>query len=286
MFENIEEYYYPKSISDAVKQMTKNPPGTVVPFTGSYHFVFPRLFSARTLMDISKLGLSYITIESGKIHIGGTMDLQSIYIFKELEKIAGGIINKTAHAYWSKLQRNMTNLQDIISIGVTYFDLLTALNALEADIILQGKTKRVVPVSQAFTGPYKSVVENELVKEIVIKIPKGKIYAGFQRISLTDSDVAILNVVTLIKMNGRKCGQARIAVGGGLPYPVRLPVLEEELVGKNFNEISISSVSQKIGGKIEPISDIRGSAEYRKEISGVLLRRALTDCLQQYEGEK
>ena len=286
MFENIEEYYYPKSIPDAIKRMNNNPPGTVVPFTGSYHFVFPKLFSAKSLMDISKLGLDSILIEKSKVRLGGTASLQSMVESKELAKVADGIINKSAHIYWSKLQRNMTNLQDIISIGITYFDLLTALTALDAQIILQGKTKRTIPVNQAFTGLYKSVVENELVKEVFFKIPSGNVFSSIQRVGITDADVSILSVVTLIKMKGRKCSFARIAAGSGLPCPTRIPSLEEELMGTTFNEISINSISQKIRGKIEPISDIRGSSDYRKEICGVLVRRALMECYQKAEGEK
>ena len=157
---------------------------------------------------------------------------------------------------------------------------------MDAQIILQGKTKRTIPVSQAFTGLYKSVVENELVKEVFFKIPSGKVYSSIQRVGITDADVSILSVVTLIKMNGRKCSFARIAVGSGFPCPTRISSLEEELVGTTFNEISINSISQKIMGKIEPISDIRGSSDYRKEISGVLVRRALLECYQKAEGEK
>lgn len=286
MFENIQEYYFPKSISDAVKRMTNNPPGSVVPFTGSYHFVFPKLFGAKSLLDISKLGLDPITVEKSKVRLGGTADLQRMVQSKELAGVADGIINKSAHAYWSRLQRNMTNLQDIISIGITYFDLLTALTALEAIVVLQGKGKRKIPIEQAFTGLYKSTVQNELVTEVFFKIPNGKVKSSLQRVGITDADVSILSVVTLIKSSGRKCTFARIAVGSGLPAPKRIPELEEELVGKTFNEISINSTSQKIGSKIEPVSDIRGSADYRKEIAGVLLRRALTECLQKVEEGK
>ena len=171
-------------------------------------------------------------------------------------------------------------------MGVTYFDLLTALVALDAQVVLQGKTRQKIPLQHTFTGQHQSLVENELVKEVVFKIPSGRIYSSFQRVALTEADVSILSVAVLIKLSGRKCSLARIAVGSGLPCPIRIPAVEEELVGRTFNEISINSASQKIGTKIEPISDIRGSAEYRKEISGVLLRRALTECLRKAEEKK
>jgi len=102
---------------------------------------------------------------------------------------------------------------------------------------------------------------------------------------LTDGDsVAILNVVAVLKMTGKKCAEARIAMGGGLPAPVRLTALEQELADKPLDAALVASVSAKAGGLIQPVSDVRGSAQYRKQISSVLVRRALEEAYQNAKG--
>jgi CO/xanthine dehydrogenase FAD-binding subunit len=91
-------------------------------------------------------------------------------------------------------------------------------------------------------------------------------------------------VVAVLKMTGKKCAEARIAVGGGLPAPVRLTTLEQELAGKPLDAALVESVSARAADAIQPVSDVRGSAQYRKTISGVLVRRALAEAYQFAKG--
>jgi carbon-monoxide dehydrogenase medium subunit len=85
-------------------------------------------------------------------------------------------------------------------------------------------------------------------------------------------------------MTGKKVSESKIAVGGGLPAPVRLPAIEQELAGKTLDAALVESVAGKVAGMIEPVSDVRGSAQYRKQISGVLVRRAIEEAFQMAKG--
>ena len=85
-------------------------------------------------------------------------------------------------------------------------------------------------------------------------------------------------------MTGKKCSEARIAVGGGLPAPVRLTALEQELAETPLDAALVESVSAKAADLIQPMSDVRGSAQYRKQISSVLVRRALAEAYQFAKG--
>jgi carbon-monoxide dehydrogenase medium subunit len=87
-------------------------------------------------------------------------------------------------------------------------------------------------------------------------------------------------------MTGKKCAEARIAVGGGLPAPVRLPAIEQELTGKPLDRALVELVAGKVAGMIEPVSDIRGSARYRKQVSGVLVRRAIEEAYRNAKGRE
>ncbi len=282
MFANVQEYHHATTLKDALKKLGKNGEQVPVPVTGAFHLIAGKLRAATCLVDISAVGLDTIKVEGKKITIGGTATFQQIVKSKNLPEA----VRKAAQAYSTIIQRNATTLQDALFGYATYFDLLTALLAFDTQVTVQGKVKRIVPLTQFFSKDNRSVLSNqEVATEFSFKLPSGDTGASLQRLALTDGDaVAILNVVAVLKMTGKKCAEARIAVGGGLPAPVRLIAIEQELAGKSLDASLVESVAGKVAGMIEPASDVRGSAQYRKQISSVLVRRAIEEAFQFAKG--
>lgn len=284
MFPNVQEYHHATTLKDALKKLGKNGEQVPVPVTGAFHLISGKLRAATCLVDISAVGLDTIKVEGKKVSIGGTATFQQIVKSKELPEA----LRNAARAYSTIIQRNTTTLQDALFGYATYFDLLTALLALDTQVTVQGKSKRVVPLQQFFSKENRAVLSNqEIAAEFAFKLPSGDTGTSLQRLALTDGDaVAILNVVAVLKMTGKKCAEARIAVGGGLPAPVRLTAIEQELAGKTLDAALVESVAGKVAGMIEPESDFRGSAQYRKQISGVLVRRALEEAYRNAKGRE
>jgi CO/xanthine dehydrogenase FAD-binding subunit len=284
MFANVQEYHHAATLKDALKKLGKNGEQIAVPVTGAFHLIAGKLRAATCLVDISATGLDYVKVEGKKASIGGAATFQQIV--KGLNDVLNGVVSKSARAYSTIIQRNTTTLQDALFGYATYFDLLTALLALGTQVTVQGKAKRVVPLAQFFSKDNRAVLSNqEVATEFAFKLPSGDVGASLQRLALTDGDaVAILNVVAVLKMTGKKCSEARIAVGGGLPAPVRLTTIEQELDGKPLDAALVESVAGKVAGLIEPTSDIRGSAQYRKQISGVLVRRTIEEAYRNAKG--
>jgi carbon-monoxide dehydrogenase medium subunit len=287
MFQNVKEYYFPKNLRDALAKLGKNRSEIAVPFCGAFHLVRTKLNAATSIVDISRLGLDYVKVERGTVRIGGTASFQQIVASPKLNSVLNGLLPKSAQAYSSKIQRNATTLQDVLFGWATYFDLLTALVALDTQVTVQGRAKKSVPLAKFFQKDKRAVLGNkEIAAEFSFRIPSGHVGASLQRLAVTDSDtVAILNVVAILRVDGRKCVEARIAVGGGLPVPVRLTALEKALAGKKLDAAMVESVSGKAADLIQPISDFRGSASYRRQISGVLVRRALEEAYQNATGK-
>jgi carbon-monoxide dehydrogenase medium subunit len=275
-------------LRDALKKLGKNDKQLPVPVTGAFHLISSKLRAATCLVDVSGVGLDYVKLEGRKLAIGGTATFQQIVTSKELTEALHGLLPKAARMYSTKIQRNATTLQDALFGYATYFDLLTALLALDAQVKVLGKQKRVVPLQQFFVKDNRAVLGNqEIAAEFSAKLPSGDVGASLQRVALTDGDsVAILNTVAVLKMTGKKCAEIRIAVGGGLPAPVRLMALEQELTSQTLDAALVESVSAKAGELIQPVSDVRGTAQYRKRISGVLVRRAVAEAYQQAKGRE
>ena len=286
MFANVQEYYHATSLRDALKKLGKNDGQIPVPVTGAFHLISSKLRAATCLVDISAVDLNYVKVEGRKLSIGGAATFQQIVTSKELNDTLNGVVPRAAQTYSTRIQRNMTTLQDVLFGYATFFDLLTALLALDTQVTVQGKQKRVVPLASFFSKENRAVLSNsEIAADFSAKLPSGDVGASLQRVALTDGDaVAILNVVGVLKMTGKKCSEARIAVGGGLPTPVRLTALEQELADKPLDAALVESVSAKAADLIQPVSDVRGSAQYRKQISGVLVKRALAEAYQFAKG--
>jgi carbon-monoxide dehydrogenase medium subunit len=286
MFANVQEYYHATSLRDALKKLGKNDGQIPVPVTGAFHLISSKLRAATCLVDISAVDLNYVKVEGRKLSIGGAATFQQIVVSKELNEALNGLLLKAAQAYSTRIQRNTTTLQDVLFGYATFFDLLTALLALDTQVTVQGKQKRIVPLASFFSKESRAILSNsEIAVDFSAKLPSGNAGASLQRVALTDGDaVAILNVVAILKMTGKKCSEARIAVGGGLPAPVRLTALEQELAAKPLDAALVESVSAKAADLIHPVSDIRGSAQYRKQICSVLVRRALAEAYQFAKG--
>jgi CO/xanthine dehydrogenase FAD-binding subunit len=275
MYENIQEYYFPKSIPDAVNKLHQKSVGSTVICAGAINLTWRKLPKVKTVIDISRLGLNYIKLDKNRIRIGATTTLQELIDTKIISKFVDGIIAESASFWSSRLQRNLTPVGGIFENFIPTADIIPVLLALDTQLVIQGKKTRTIPISELYLGPWQTALKNEFIRELIIPKPKGILKTAFTRIAIIPSDFSIMNVAVVSQTNRGICQALRIAVGGGLPVPKRIPELEQEFEGKKINLELIESVSQKLAALIQPISDFRATAEYRKEIASVLLKRAL-----------
>jgi len=104
---------------------------------------------------------------------------------------------------------------------------------------------------------------------------------GEARVARTPADDPIVAAVAVVEMAGDTVRQARVALTGVWPEPVRLAQAAAQLVGNPLDEANIWAVAEAVEKEVAPRGDFRGSEEYRRAMAGVLTRRALEQCLQQ-----
>ena len=126
--------------------------------------------------------------------------------------------------------------------------------------------------------------ENELLAEIKVPIPPAETASCFLKIGRTVIDIAIVNMSARMTMDGKGIlTDVRIAFGAVAPTPLRIKTAEKMLLGADASRIEnalIGEVSNKVAEEIKPITDVRGTAEYRREISRVLTKRAIENIIQ------
>lgn len=105
----------------------------------------------------------------------------------------------------------------------------------------------------------------------------GRVW-GEACVSRTPADQPIVTAVAVLDLTNGEVRQARLALAGTWRGPVGLAGSVESLVGGPLDEKRISEVTEAVEREVEPRSDYRGSADYRRALAAVLARRSLEDC--------
>ena len=141
--------------------------------------------------------------------------------------------------------------------------------------------ERTVPLEGFFTGPGKTVLApGELVTEIAVPPPPprtGKHYLKHGRRKAME--LATVGVAVSVTLDADTCRQIRIALGAVAPTVIRARQAEDTLRGRALDGAAIEAAAQIAMGECRPISNVRGSAEYRREMVGVLTQRAIRQAM-------
>jgi CO/xanthine dehydrogenase FAD-binding subunit len=157
-------------------------------------------------------------------------------------------------------------------------DTLPVLLAYDAEIeVSNTEGSRLIPFTAFYTGYRQTALkDDEMVTHIKIKKPEANEKAAFIKIG-TRKAQAISKVMACFRMglDGDVIKSFAAAYGSVAAVPVRVTALEEFLIGKQLNETIIQEAIQITKDNLHPIDDIRSTAEYRKHVCGVMVKRFL-----------
>ncbi len=160
---------------------------------------------------------------------------------------------------------------------------LLVLGAMAKTVGTEGE--KIVAMERFFVGPGKTILgKDRLLTEIQIPniLPhSGGAYLKQKR--RKGADLAVVGVAALVVMEGEVLKEVKIALGAVAPTPIRAMKAEEILRGKKLDQRLLEKSGQAASGEASPIDDIRGSADYRRELLTVLTKRAVTRAIQQAE---
>lgn len=162
-------------------------------------------------------------------------------------------------------------------------DTAPALLVHEARAVLGGpRGTREVPLEEFFTGPGQTVLApDEILVELHLPPPPPRTASRYLRfIPREEMDIAVAGVASLVQVEEGRIVRARIALCAVAPTPVRAREAEAVLEGQIPSPDLLRRAGDEAVRATRPISDVRGSAEYRRELVRVLTRRTLTRCLQ------
>ncbi len=284
MFDHIQAYHQARSVKEAVR-LLQDPKTKTWVVAGGTDVALRADRSVRVLVDISRAGLTYINKKDRALHIGATTTMATIEGSSLTQRFAHGILAKAAAACGSPQTRNVATIGGNLANASPAADTATPLLALDAKVVLQGaRSRRTLPVEAFFTGPHVTAAARELLIEVVLPATESHTAWSFQRLGRTEMDIALVNAAVAIQLDSKhRCTYARVALGAVARCPMRAVQAEAVLVGQILNAGVIEQAAEAAQREIEPISDVRASAEYRREIAGVLVRRTIEECAQHLE---
>jgi len=149
---------------------------------------------------------------------------------------------------------------------------------LDAEIVAVGpQGERVIPASDFFQGFFMTALEpDEMVVEV--RFPEPAPHASVQEFARRAGDFAIVSAAVALDVRDRECHSARVVLGGVSDVPLRIPEAERVLERADIGREAFDEAGQEAAKAIDPPSDVHGDADYRRDLSAVLVRRALTEA--------
>ena len=153
-------------------------------------------------------------------------------------------------------------------------------------VIASQNTTRTIPVADVVTGPGSTSLDaGEFVVEFEVDAPAPHTADAYLRmIPRTEMDIAVVGAAVRITMDGDTCTAASVVLGAVAPTAVRVPDAEAALVGSTLDDTAMASVAAAASAACNPIDDKRGTIEYRRQVAGVLARRAATIAASRAQG--
>ena len=216
------------------------------------------------VVDISRLSeLRSIALDaSGGLRLGAAVAARQIERDARLAKAFPSLVESAALVGSIQI-RNLATVGGNLCNAAPSADMAPPLIALEAEAVIAGpKGRRRVPLASFFEGVRTTVLgPDELLT------PRREL------------DIAVVGVASQITLSNGVCGKARISLASVAPTPVRATAAERMLEGQPLTKERVEEAATLAVEAARPISDQRGSAEFRKHLVRVLTRRTLTTAL-------
>ncbi len=233
-----------------------------------------------TLIDVSKIpGLENIVEDTdGVIHIGPLATHNHVVSSPLIREKAYALLQSCWEVGSPQIRNRGTVAGNLVTASPAN-DTISPLMALDAKLaLLSSRGERVVSLSDFYTGVRKTVLaSDEVITDIFFKAPGANQHSFFIKTALRKAQaISVINISVLLTLHGQEVADAKITLGAAAPTIIHAQEAENFLVGKQLDETVIAEAAKLTSGAARPISDLRGSAEYRDYMIGVIAKRALT----------
>lgn len=277
------QYHSPERLDEALALLAEL--DNALPLIGGTDIMVAMRNGACTpdhIVDLNEVSeLDYVKEENGMIMIGATTTHAEVANSPIAVKITSLI--DAVSRIGSPQIRNRGTITGNICNASPAADSAPPLLVHMTEVEIQSPDgKRSIPIADLFAGPkINSLKPGELLTEIRIPVPPEGSASSFKRIGRRKAfTLSVVSSAAYIQMDGEICTDAKVAFGSVAITPIRVPETERLLIGSKLDEETVKAASGTVYEAVKPITDVRGTADYRKDMCPVLMRRAIEQCLE------
>ena len=279
------ELVLPESLDDCVKALARH--GSEAKLLAGGTDLLPQMKNAllkpAVVIDLS--GVSRLrAIESGNgqgLKVGAAVTARTLELDRSVRSRFLSLAESGA-LVGSVQVRNLATLGGNLCNAAPSADMAPPLLALDAEAVITGpKGERRVPIAAFFTGVRHTVLApDEILVELAMPAPGAHSGGNYLRHTpRRELDIAVVGVASQLTLANGVCTKARIALAAVAPVPLRATPAEQALEGQAVTPERIARAADLAVEAARPISDQRGSADFRRHLVRVLTRRTLTTAL-------
>ncbi len=228
-------------------------------------------------------GLNGIEVKDGGLSIGGLATHREVET-SSLVRRRLPVLSETYHHVATIRVRNTASVGGGLAHADPNQDPPPTLIALGATVkATSANGSRVIPLDEFFTDYYETVLNpDEIITEVFVpKLPPNSGSAYLKFLPRTADDYATVSAAAVLTLDKSKktISDVRIALGSVGTTPIRAKDAEALLRGQPVKPEAFREAAEKAKEAVDPVTDFRGSAGYKKEMAGVFVRRALEKAL-------
>jgi carbon-monoxide dehydrogenase medium subunit len=276
------EYLEPSSLSEAVSLLNQHSKAAKI-FAGGTDLLVDMKegeLSPRYLIDIKGIpGQDYIKYDEKKgLRMGALTTMRQIETSRVVREQFPPLA-QAAKVLGSVQVRNRATIGGNLCNASPAAETAPPLLVLGAKVKLVGsRGERMLPLEEFFVGPELTVLDKEILTEIIVPSPSPHtrgVYISISRRRAVDLALVGVAVAAVVDPEKGRWKEVKIALGAVGPTPMRVPKAERILNGKRIDAALIEKAARIASDEADPISDVRASAWYREEMVRVLVQRTL-----------
>ena len=287
------EYEAPTTLADALQVLGANN-GKAKPLAGGTdlidHVRTGRL-EPDVIVDVKKIAeLNVIELNGDGLRLGAAVPCYQVYDNAEIAQQYSALADSTKIIGGIQIQSRASIGGNICNSGPAA-DSTPSVIALGGVCVIAGPNgTREVAAESFCTGPGQNVLEQgELLVEMKFPARAANSGSHYRRfIPRNEMDIAVVGVGAAVELDdsGQNFVSARIALGAVGPTPIFATAAGEALAGQPVNDDTISKAADAAKEVASPITDMRGTAEYRIHLTGVLTERVVKAAVARARGEE
>jgi aerobic carbon-monoxide dehydrogenase medium subunit len=283
------EYFSPRTLDEAVALLQKLGPDAKLLSGGQslIPMMKLRLVSPEYIVDINRIpGLDYISESDGHLRIGALAREHQLES-SDVVKTKFPLLADTAKVIADPLVRSQATVCGNLAHGDPANDHPATMLALGAKVIATGpKGQREIAIADFFPGLFTTALEpEEILTEIRIPLPPPRSGGAYLKLERKVGDYATAGVAVQITLDDSEtCTRAGIGLTNVGMTPIKAKQAEASLNGKKLDEAAIQQAAELAASESQPMDDIRGSADYKRDLVRVLTARALKHALDRAKG--